>query len=112
MSAHNQTSSLIKSSVQSFPTTPAVNKVYRKRILTYKIGMILSFMGMVCGLIVLMWILATLVINGLGAMNLELLTQNTSSPDIGGGGLLNPIIGSLMLVGLATLISTPIGILA
>jgi phosphate transport system permease protein len=98
--------------IQSFPANPAANKVYRKRLLIHKIGMMLSFLAMAFGLLVLLWILATLVVKGVGAMNLGLLTQNTPSPGAEGGGLLNPIIGSLMLVGLATLISTPIGILA
>ncbi|MEB0010318.1 phosphate ABC transporter permease PstA [Glaciimonas sp. Gout2] len=99
-------------STQTFPVNPAANKVYRKRILIHKIGMVLSFLAMAFGLIVLMWILTTLVVKGVGAMNLGLLTQNTPSPGGEGGGLFNPIVGSLMLVGLATLISTPIGILA
>lgn len=99
-------------STTGFPINPAANKVYRKRILIHKIGMVLSFLAMAFGLVVLMWILATLVVKGVGAMNLGLLTQNTPSPGGEGGGLLNPIVGSLMLVGLATLISTPIGILA
>lgn len=107
MSAQNS-----RLSTQSFPTNPAANKVYRKRILMHKIGMVLSFLAMAFGLVILMWILATLVIKGVGAMNMGLLTQNTPSPGGEGGGLLNPIVGSLLLVGLATLISTPIGILA
>lgn len=112
MSAQNSISPMESASSPGFQTNPAANKVYRKRILTHKIGMVLSFLAMAFGLVVLMWILATLVFKGVGAMNLGLLTQNTPSPGGEGGGLLNPIIGSLMLVGLATLFSTPIGILA
>jgi phosphate transport system permease protein len=43
---------------------------------------------------------------------LDLFIQNTPAPGSEGGGLANPIIGSLMIVGFATLVSTPIGILA
>ncbi len=89
-----------------------VNKVYRKRLLMHKFGMLLSFLAMAFGLLVLAWILITLFTKGIGAMNLALFTHNTPAPGDEGGGLLNPIVGSLMLVGLATLISTPIGILA
>ncbi|MQQ99497.1 phosphate ABC transporter permease PstA [Glaciimonas soli] len=89
-----------------------VNKVYRKRLLMHKFGMLLSFLAMAFGLLVLAWILVTLFTKGIGAMNLALFTHNTPAPGDEGGGLLNPIVGSLMLVGLATLISTPIGILA
>ena len=53
-----------------------------------------------------------LVINGLGAIDTALFTQTTPAPGSEGGGLMNPIIGSLLMVGVATLISTPIGILA
>ncbi|MDB5991795.1 MAG: pstA [Herbaspirillum sp.] len=91
---------------------PAMNPVYRGRLLRHRLGMLFSFLAMALGLIVLMWILLTLVIKGFGALNLGLLTQNTPSPGGDGGGLLNPIIGSLLMVGIATAISTPIGILA
>jgi phosphate transport system permease protein len=56
--------------------------------------------------------LAVLVINGLGAIDLHMFTHTTPAPGSEGGGLLNPIVGSLMMVGIATLISTPIGIFA
>src|ERR1700730_887072 len=90
----------------------AMNPVYRGRLLRHRLGMLFSFLAMALGLIVLMWILLTLVIKGFDALNLGLLTQNTPSPGDNGGGLLNPIIGSLLMVGIATVISTPIGILA
>ncbi|EGF32546.1 Phosphate transport system permease protein PstA [Oxalobacteraceae bacterium IMCC9480] len=59
-----------------------------------------------------MWILFTLIIKGFGALSLSMFTQTTPAPGSEGGGLMNPIIGSLLMVGIATLISTPIGILA
>ncbi|AMO99747.1 phosphate ABC transporter, permease protein PstA [Collimonas arenae] len=89
-----------------------MNAVYRKRLLMHRFGMVLSFLAMALGLLVLAWILVTLVIKGFGALNLGILTQNTPAPGSGSGGLLNPIVGSLMLVGLATVFSTPVGILA
>lgn len=91
---------------------PVLNTVYRRRLLVHRFGMVLSFLAMALGLLVLAWILATLVIKGFGALNLGILTQNTPAPGSGTGGLLNPIVGSLMLVGLAAAISTPVGILA
>ena len=89
-----------------------MNPVYRKRLWMHRIGIALSFLAMAVGLFFLMWILITLIIKGFGALSLSLFTQTTPAPGSEGGGLLNPIVGSLMLVGLATLISTPIGILA
>jgi phosphate transport system permease protein len=105
----------MKNSLQAdadIQANPLVNQVYRKRLLMHRFGMVLSFLAMALGIAVLAWILATLVIKGFGALNLGILTQNTPAPGSGAGGLLNPIIGSLMLVGLATVISTPVGILA
>jgi phosphate transport system permease protein len=91
---------------------PAVNPVYRKRMLMHRFGIALSVLAMSVGLIALLWILATLVIKGLGGINLAMFTQTTPAPGSEGGGLLNAIVGSLMMVGLATVVSTPIGVLA
>jgi phosphate transport system permease protein len=89
-----------------------MNAVYRKRLLVHRVGIALSVAAMSLGLIVLLWILATLVIKGFSALNLNMFMATTPSPGSEGGGLLNPIVGSLLLVGVATLVSTPIGILA
>jgi phosphate transport system permease protein len=90
----------------------AMNPVYRKRLWMHRIGMSLSFMAMAFGIFFLMWILYTLVLKGFGALHFSLFTQTTPAPGSEGGGLLNPIVGSLLMVGFATLVSTPIGILA
>lgn len=90
----------------------AMNPVYRRRLMQHRMGMLFSFLAMGLGLFVLAWILLTLVFKGVAALNLGLLTENTPGPGDAGGGLLNPIVGSLMMVGISTLISTPIGILA
>jgi phosphate transport system permease protein len=90
----------------------AMNPVYKKRLLRHRLGMLFSALAMVFGLAVLSWILLTLLIKGFGALNIALITHNTPAPGSEGGGLLNPIVGSLMMVGFATLLSTPIGILA
>lgn len=86
--------------------------LYRKRILVNRIGITLSMIAMCLGLFVLLWILAVLFKNGFQALDLNLFTQSTPAPGSEGGGLANAIVGSLMLVGFATLVSTPIGILA
>ena len=92
--------------------TIAKNPVYRKRLLAHRIGIVLSVIAMGIGLAFLAWILATLLINGLGALSTTMFTGDTPAPGSEGGGLRNAILGSLMMVGLSTLISTPIGILA
>lgn len=92
--------------------TETMNPVYRKRLFIHRVGIALSFMAMLLGLFFLMWILFTLVIKGVGAINLAIFTQTTPAPGSEGGGLMNAIVGSLLMVGAATFISTPIGILA
>jgi phosphate transport system permease protein len=88
------------------------NSIYRRRLLQHRFGILLSISAMSIGISALLWILAVLVINGLGAIDLDMFTHTTPAPGSEGGGLLNPIVGSLMMVGIATLISTPIGIFA
>lgn len=89
-----------------------MNPVYRRRLWTHRIGIALSIGAMSVGLFFLMWILITLMIKGFGALSIGLFTQTTPAPGSDGGGLLNAIVGSLLMVGAATLVSTPIGILA
>ena len=88
------------------------NSIYRRRLLQHRVGILLSISAMSIGICALLWILAVLLINGLGAIDLHMFTHTTPAPGSEGGGLLNPIVGSLMMVGIATLISTPIGIFA
>ena len=86
--------------------------LYGKRRRANLIGLSLSMFAMALGLAVLLWILTVLFSNGLAAIDWNLFTQDTPAPGSEGGGLRNAIVGSLMMVGLAVLVSTPIGILA
>ena len=88
------------------------NAIYRRRLLSHRIGISLSVCAMAFGIGFLLWILSVLLINGLGAIDIDLFTRTTPAPGSEGGGLLNPIVGSLLMVGTATLISTPVGIFA
>ena len=93
-------------------TTSRDPKIFARRKRQNKIGLSLSLFAMTVGMIFLFWILSILFIKGLGALDLSILTQDTPAPDSSGGGLANAIVGSLMMVGFSTLLSTPIGILA
>jgi len=59
----------------------------------------------------LVLILGSLLWHGFAGLSLSVFTQMTPPPDAE-GGLLNPIVGSLIMTALAILIGTPIGILA
>lgn len=86
--------------------------LYRKRVRANRIGLTLSMLAMGLGLFVLLWILSILFVNGFAALDWAMFTQSTPAPGSEGGGLANAIVGSLLMVGFATVVSTPIGILA
>ncbi len=88
------------------------NRLYAKRRITSLLGLAFSMTAMAVGLAVLLWILYVLFSNGLSALDSNLLTSDTPAPGTEGGGLRNAIVGSLMIVGLTVLVSTPVGILA
>ena len=72
----------------------------------------LSLAAMAFGLFWLIWILVETIRLGLGGLTLSLFTEMTPPPEAETGGLANAIFGSLTMVALATLVGTPIGILA
>lgn len=88
------------------------NALYQKRQRANAIGLTLSMTAMVLGLTVLLWILFVLFSNGFQALDGNTFTHSTPAPGTEGGGLANAIVGSLMMVGFAVLVSTPIGVLA
>ena len=86
--------------------------LYARRRRSNWIGLTLSMLAMGLGLVVLLWILIVLFKNGFAAVDLAMFTQDTPAPGSEGGGLRNAIVGSLMMLGLTVVVSTPIGILA
>jgi phosphate transport system permease protein len=95
----------------SNPRTALNSGVYRRRLLVNRFNLVMSIGTMAFGMAFLLWILFTLFANGFAALSLSMFTQSTPPPG-SAGGLSNAIFGSLAIVGVATLISTPIGILA
>ena len=87
-------------------------QLYTNRRRSNAIGLTLSMGAMVLGLVVLLWILSVLFANGFAALDWNMFTQSTPAPGSEGGGLANAIVGSLMMVGFAVLVSTPIGVFA
>ncbi len=82
----------------------------RKR--TNAIALTLSLAAMAFGVFWLIWILFETVRLGLGGLNWATFTEMTPPPQAEVGGLANAIFGSITMVGLATLLGTPIGIMA
>jgi len=87
------------------------NPVYRRRLLSHRVGITLSIAAMAIGLGFLAWILFTLLVHGFGALSANLFTLDTPAPG-SEGGIRNAIFGTVLMVGLSTLVSTPVGILA
>jgi phosphate transport system permease protein len=85
---------------------------HRRRKTVNAIALTLSLAAMAFGLFWLFWILFETIRLGLGGLNLDTFTQMTPPPQAETGGLANAIFGSLVMVGLATAIGTPIGVLA
>jgi len=84
---------------------------YRRRLLVNRFNLVMSLATMAFGMTFLLWILFVLFQNGFAALSPALFTQTTPPPG-SAGGLSNAIFGSVVIVGVATLVSTPIGILA
>src|ERR1700680_4094225 len=84
---------------------------YRQRLFVNRFNLAMSLATMAFGMAFLLWILTVLFANGFAALAPTLFTQMTPPPG-SAGGLLNAIFGSIVIVGVATFISTPIGIMA
>lgn len=95
------------------PAGAAASKgsLYRRRIFVNRFNLAMSMTTMALGMVFLLWILAVLFMKGFAALSPTLFTQMTPPPG-SSGGLANAIFGSVVIVGVATFISTPIGVLA
>ncbi|KQY81452.1 MULTISPECIES: phosphate ABC transporter permease PstA [Roseateles] len=86
--------------------------MHKKRKRTNAVALTLSLGAMAFGVFWLIWILFETIYLGIGGLNLATFTEMTPPPQGEGGGLANAIFGSFVMVGLATLVGTPVGILA
>jgi phosphate transport system permease protein len=84
---------------------------YHRRRWGDRIATALSIGAAAFGLTWLVLILLVLVVKGVGGLSPSVFTEMTPPPG-GAGGLLNPIVGSLILTVIAVLLGTPLGILA
>ena len=90
----------------------ARRRLHAKRKLANAVALTLALGAMAFGLFWLIWILIETVRLGLSGMAISLFTEMTPPPQAETGGLANAIFGSVVMVTLATLIGTPIGVLA
>ena len=85
--------------------------LYARRRRSNAVAKSLSLAATVFGLGWLVLILGVLLWEGVGGLSLSVFTEMTPPPGAA-GGLLNPIMGSLVITALAVAIGTPIGVLA
>jgi phosphate transport system permease protein len=96
---------------QSQPTNPllAASGNLRRRRRVNRIMEVSAWIAALLAVAVLALVVTSVAIKGLGSINLDFLTQNTAN--FGGGGIGNAIVGTGILVGIATLMAVPFGIL-
>ncbi len=99
-------------SVEPAMADNARRRLHLRRKRTNVLALTLALAAMAFGIFWLVWILAQTVILGIGGLSLSLFTEMTPPPQAEVGGLANAIFGSLVMVTGATLLGTPIGILA
>jgi phosphate transport system permease protein len=86
--------------------------LHNRRKVMNVVALTLALGAMAFGLFWLIWILVETVHLGLGGLGLSVFTESTPPPQAEIGGLANAIVGSLIMVSLATLLGTPIGVMA
>jgi len=86
-------------------------QLYTRRRLSNWMVIGLSMLATAFGLLWLVMVLGTLLVNGISAITPSLFIQMTPPPG-SSGGLLNAIAGSLVMTLIATLVGTPTGIFA
>ncbi|WP_146910219.1 phosphate ABC transporter permease PstA [Arenimonas daejeonensis] len=88
------------------------DRLFLKRRIINGLSLVLSGAAAIFGLFWLVWILWTTFTKGVDAMSLQLFTEMTPPPGQDTGGLLNAIVGSLLISALAVLLGAPIGVAA
>ena len=97
--------------MNSTATSGTREAIYARRKSVNKLAIALAMAAMAFGLFWLFWILFETVRLGIGGLTFDTLTQMTPPPN-DEGGLANAIYGSFLMVMLATLVGTPIGVMA
>ncbi len=83
-------------------------RVLRRVISNFMVGLMIG--AVVVALIPLFFILLNLVLKGAGSLSLEFFTRTPAPAGESGGGVVHALVGTLMIVGTASLIGLPIGV--
>lgn len=88
-----------------------IKKKYKRRIITNKLVTILTIISVVVAVIPLGSILIEVIKNGSEAISIEFLTQKPGALGSGKGGIGPAIQGTLIVIGLSSALSVPVGML-
>lgn len=83
----------------------------RRRRVVNRTMEILSTVAAVIAVVVLGIVIASVAIKGASAINLDFFIHNETPFGIPGGGIANAIVGTVLLVAMATVVAVPVGIL-
>ncbi len=86
--------------------------VYIKRKTVNNTMLVLSYISALLGFIILLLILIYTIIKGASAINLDFFIKLPKPTGEEGGGIANAIIGTFIVVGIASIIAVPIGIMS
>src|ERR1700721_2296995 len=89
-----------------------MNPIYRTRRRNDIIIRLLCVGAAIFGVTWLAFILFTLFYNGLAGISVQLFTENTPPPGATEGGLLNAIVGSVIMTGIGVGVGAPLGLFA
>lgn len=89
-------------------------RLFQRRRIVNGLALVLSGTAALVGLFFLVWILFTTLSKGIDGLSLAMFTEMTPPPgaEVGVGGLLNAIVGSIVMCVLAVLMAAPVGIAA
>ncbi|MGO8806588.1 MAG: phosphate ABC transporter permease PstA [Candidatus Bathyarchaeia archaeon] len=94
--------------VRTKPSLPTSISLWRK--ILNKLMTILVIVAVLLAVIPLVLILGDVFVRGAPALSIGFLTHLQKPPNVSGGGIANAIVGTFTMVGIASLISVPIGI--
>ena len=83
----------------------------RRRLRVNRIAKLVSVLAAFLAIGVLALVVGSVFLRGIKALNLDLFTQSQVTFGETGGGIANGLVGTVIMVGIATAITLPVGIL-